>query len=94
MNYYNVDSGKILIDNNRVIDYKIEHQREKIAFQSFFPRISLEFEDIVIDHEKLSSILKDLKINEEYYNESINKNPVNSQGLQISDSQKQMLPIA
>lgn len=94
MNYYNVDSGKILIDNNRLIDYKIEHLREKIAFQSFFPRISLEFEDIDIDHEKLSCILKDLKINEEYFYESIIKNPVNSQGLQISDSQKQMFSIA
>ena len=53
MNYYNVASGKILIDNNRLIDYKIEHLREKIAFQSFFPRISLEFVDIDIDHEKV-----------------------------------------
>ena len=94
MNYYNVDSGNILSDNNRLIVYKIEQLREKMAYQSCFPRVSLEVGDIDIDHEKLTCILKDLEINEEYHYESIIKNPVNSQGFQITDSQKQMFSFA
>ncbi|MGL5591401.1 MAG: ABC transporter transmembrane domain-containing protein [Mycoplasmoidaceae bacterium] len=94
MNYYNVDSGQILIDNVRISNYKIEHLRKRIGYQSFFPKLSLEFEDINIDNEKLLCILEDLKINIDYFYEAIIKNPVNSQGLQISDSEKQMFSIA
>ncbi|MGL4616876.1 MAG: ABC transporter transmembrane domain-containing protein [Mycoplasmoidaceae bacterium] len=94
MNYYNIDSGLILIDNVKISNYKIEELRKKIGYQSFIPKLSLEFEEINIDHDKLLLILEDLKINTDYFYESIIKNPVNSQGLQISDSQKQMFSIA
>ncbi|MGL5640261.1 MAG: ABC transporter transmembrane domain-containing protein [Mycoplasmoidaceae bacterium] len=93
MNYYNVDSGQILIDNVRISNYKIDHLRKRIGYQSFFPKLSLEFEDINIDHDKLLCILEDLKINIDYFYEAIIKNPMNSQGLQISDSEKEMFSI-
>ncbi|MGL5246554.1 MAG: ABC transporter transmembrane domain-containing protein [Mycoplasmoidaceae bacterium] len=93
MNYYNIDSGQILIDNIRISNYKIEYLRKRIGYQSFVPKFGLEFEEVNIDHDKLLCILEDLKINVDYFYESIIKNPVNSQGLQISDSQKQMFSI-
>lgn len=97
MRYYEVDSGEILIDGINIKDYEIDYLRKHITYQAFSPKLfssSLELESLYPDTERYNAIIKSLEIEEIIKKkEQLDKN-INSQGLQVSDSEKQMLSIA
>ncbi|MGL5205497.1 MAG: ABC transporter transmembrane domain-containing protein [Metamycoplasmataceae bacterium] len=97
MRYYEVDSGEILLDGINIKDYNIEYLRKNITYQAFSPKLfssSLELESLYPDTKRYNSIIQSLGIEELIKKKEILDKNINSQGLQISDSEKQMLSIA
>lgn len=96
MRYYEIDSGEILIDGINIKDYDINFLRSNISYQAHDPKLfssSLELEDLHPNKKRLNEIAKVLEI-EELIKRTIDIDQnINSQGLQVSDSEKQMLSI-
>jgi ATP-binding cassette subfamily B (MDR/TAP) protein 1 len=97
LRYYEVDSGEILIDGINIKEYEIDYLRKNIAYQALIPKLfssSLESKNLFSDTERYDAITNSLKISELVVKiKQLDKN-INSQGLQVSDSEKQMLSIA
>ncbi|MGL5592075.1 MAG: ABC transporter transmembrane domain-containing protein [Metamycoplasmataceae bacterium] len=97
MRYYEVDSGEILLDGINIKEYNIDYLRKHITYQAFSPKLfssSLELESLYPDKERYNNIIQALGIEELMKKKDILDKNINSQGLQVSDSEKQMLSIA
>ncbi|MGL5617826.1 MAG: ABC transporter transmembrane domain-containing protein [Metamycoplasmataceae bacterium] len=97
MRYYEVDSGEILLDGINIKEYDIDYLRKHITYQAFSPKLfssSLELESLYPDPKRYNSIIQSLGIEELIKKKEMLDKNINSQGLQISDSEKQMLSIA
>lgn len=96
MRYYEIDSGEILIDGINIKDYDINFLRSNISYQAHDPKLfssSLELEDLHPNKKRLNEIAKVLEIEELMKRRIDIDQNINSQGLQVSDSEKQMLSI-
>ncbi len=96
MRYYEIDSGEILIDGINIKNYDLEFLRKNIAYQAYIPKLfssSLDKEDLYPDKQRLNEIVKCLKLEDLIEKKSKIDMNINSQGLQVSDSEKQMLSI-
>ncbi|MGL5204908.1 MAG: ATP-binding cassette domain-containing protein, partial [Metamycoplasmataceae bacterium] len=97
MRYYEVDSGEILLDGINIKNYNIDYLRKHITYQAFSPKLfssSLALESLYPDVERYNNIIKSLELEELIKKKEMLDKNINSQGLQISDSEKQMLSIA
>ncbi|MGL5732892.1 MAG: ABC transporter transmembrane domain-containing protein [Metamycoplasmataceae bacterium] len=97
MRYYEIDSGEILLDGINIKEYNIDYLRRHITYQAFSPKLfssSLELESLYPDPQRYNEIIKSLGIEELMKKKEMLDKNINSQGLQISDSEKQMLSIA
>lgn len=97
MRYYNVDSGEILIDGININNYDIDYLRNNISYLAFSPKLfssSLQLNSIFKNKDKYNKIIKTLEIEELASRRKKIDKIINSQGLQISDSEQQMLSIA
>ena len=97
MRYYEIESGEILIDGINIKDYEINHLRRNIAYQAFLPKLfssSLELTSLYSDEKRYNEIIKSLELEELIIKKNKLDRNINSQGLQVSDSEKQMLSIA
>lgn len=96
MRYYEIDSGEILIDGININDYNINYLRANITYQAHDPKLfssSLALDDLHPNKKRFYEIVKVLNI-EELVKKSIQIDTnINSQGLQVSDSERQMLSI-
>lgn len=97
MRYYEIESGEILIDGINIKNYEISYLRKHITYQAFSPKLfssSLELKSLFPDTKRYNEIVRSLGIEDLVKRkEKLDKN-INSQGLQLSDSEKQMLSIA
>ena len=97
LRYYEIDSGEILIDGINIKEYEIDYLRKNIAYQALVPKLfssSLESKNLFDNTERYEKITSSLEISGLVGKiKKLDKN-INSQGLQVSDSEKQMLSIA
>ena len=97
LRYYEIDSGEILIDGINIKEYEIDYLRKNIAYQALIPKLfssSLESKTLFSNVERYNKIIKSLEIEDLVAKiKKLDKN-INSQGLQVSDSERQMLSIA
>ncbi|MGL6125272.1 MAG: ABC transporter transmembrane domain-containing protein [Metamycoplasmataceae bacterium] len=96
MRYYEVDSGEILLDGINIKNYDIDYLRKHITYQAFSPKLfssSLELETLYPDAERYNKIVESLNIKELIKKKEMLDKNINSQGMQLSDSEKQMLSI-
>ena len=97
MRYYELESGEILIDGINIKDYEINYLRRNIAYQAFLPKLfssSLELTSLYPDTKRYSAIIKSLELEDLIDRKNKLDRNINSQGLQVSDSEKQMLSVA
>ena len=97
LRFYDVDDGVILIDGIPISKYNLTFLRSQITYVATVPKLFSETFDggeIYIDHKKYMSIIKSLDIEEIYEKKRKIDNHVYSQGISLSEGEKQMLSIA
>ncbi len=96
MKLYDVDEGEILIDDVNINDINTKYLRSQISFMHTWPKL---FSDVFTNKElahnkKFKSILKQLDIVELFEHKRRIDENLNSQGILLSEGEKQMLSFA
>lgn len=97
MRFYEVDEGEILIDDIPIKDIELNYLRQSISYQSSYPRLfssKIKAKELYSDEKKLKDILTDLKLEKTFIKKRQIDQTINSQGIQLSDSEKQLLSLA